>query len=152
MKDTLILCIGYPFSCDKGFGYRVSQVLEEMDLPGSVEMLEVGECASEFDHEIDGRKKMVVVDSFQTGQEPGTTVRLKTEEVPMTVNGVTDLGKYHLLDTLEQIQLSGHCPETIFIGVVPKDIETDTPQPQLTPEVEAKVQEVVEMILEEVKR
>ena len=152
MKDTLILCVGYPFSCDKGFGYRVSQILEEMDLPENVEMLEVGECASEFDHEIDGRKKMIVVDSFQTGQEPGTIVRLKAEEVPMTVDGITDLGKYHLLDTLEQIQLSGDCPDTIFIGVAPKDVETDTPRPKLTPEIEAKVQEVVDMILKEVSR
>jgi Ni,Fe-hydrogenase maturation factor len=78
-------------------------------------------------------------------------VRLNVEDAPMTVNGVTDLGKYHLIDTLDQIKLSGHCPETICVGIVPKDIETDTPQPQLTPEVEAKLPEVVELILKEVR-
>ena len=65
----------------------------------------------------------------------------------MTVDGVTDLGKYHILDTLEQIQMSGHCPETLFIGVVPKDFETMTPIPELTPEVREKIPEVVNRIV-----
>jgi len=67
------------------------------------------------------------------------------------VDGATDLGKYHLLDTLDQISVSGKCPETLFVGVVPKDTETDTPRPQLTPEIEAKIPEVIDLIMEQVR-
>ena len=150
MKSILILCIGYPYSCDRGFGYHVSKTLEKIELPENVECLEVGESSSEFDYLIDGRDKMIVVDAFQTKDEPGTIVRLKPDEVPMTVDGVTDLGKYHLLDTLEQIEISGKCPETLFLGVVPKDTETDTPTPQLTPEIEARLPELIDIIMEEI--
>ncbi len=152
MKNTLILCTGYPYTCDTGFGYHVSKVLEAMQLPENVECLEVGESASEFDYLIDGREKMIVVDAFQTKDAPGTIVRLKAEEVPVTLDGVTDLGKYHLMDTLEQISVSGKCPETLFVGVVPKDTETDTPIPQLTPEIEAKIPEVIDIIVKEINK
>lgn len=152
MKSILILCTGYPYTCDTGFGYHVSKVLQEMELPENVECLEVGESASEFDYLIDGRDKMIVVDAFRTKDDPGTIVRLKAEEVPVTVDGVTDLGKYHLLDTLDQISSSGKCPETLFVGVVPKDTETDTPRPQLTPEIEAKIPEVIDVILKEINK
>jgi len=150
VKSILILCTGYPYTCDKGFGYHVSKVLQEMELPENVECLEVGESVSEFDYLIDGRDKMIVVDIFQTKDEPGTIVRLKAEEVPVTVDGVTDMGKYHLMDTLEQISASGKCPETLFVGVVPKDTETDTPRPQLTLEIKSKIPEVIDLIMEEV--
>jgi hydrogenase maturation protease len=152
VKNILILCIGYPYTSDRGFGYHVGKFLEKMELPENVECLEVGESASEFDYLIDGRDKMIVVDAFQTKDEPGTIVRLKPDEVPVTVDGVTDLGKYHLLDTLDQIGVSGKCPETLFVGVVPKDTETDTPRPQLTPEIEAKIPEVIDVILEEINK
>lgn len=152
MKNILILCVGYPYTCDTGFGYHVSKVLQEMQLPENVECLEVGESASEFDYLIDGRDNMIVVDAFQTKDEPGTIVCLKPDEVPVTVDGVTDLGKYHLLDTLEQISVSGKCPETLFVGVVPKDTETDTPRPHLTPEIQGKIPEVVNLIMEEIEK
>jgi hydrogenase maturation protease len=123
-----------------------------MELPENVECLEVGESASEFDYLIDGRDKMIVVDAFRTKDDPGTIVRLKAEEVPVTVDGVTDLGKYHLMDTLEQITLSGKCPETLFVGVAPKDTQTHTSTPQLTPEIEAKIPEVIDVILKEINK
>ena len=152
MKNILILCTGYPYTCDTGFGYHVSKVLEAMELPEDVECLEVGESASEFDYLIDGRDKMIVVDAFRTGDQPGTIVRLKPDEVPVTVKGVTDIGKFHLMETLEQISVSGKCPQTLFIGVVPKDIKTDTPAPKLTPQVQNKIPEVIALIMEEIKK
>ena len=30
MKSILILCTGYPFACDRGFGYHVWKKLEKM--------------------------------------------------------------------------------------------------------------------------
>jgi hydrogenase maturation protease len=150
-KNILILCTGYPFTTDRAFGFYVFKVLEKMKLPENVDLMEVGESASEFPYLIEGRDKLIVVDVFQTKDEPGTIVRLKLEEIPLTVNGVTDVAKFHLVETLEQIIISGKCPETIFIGVVPKDIKTTSPQLQLTPVVESKIPEVIELIMKEIK-
>ena len=150
VESILILCTGYPYTCDTGFGYHVAKALEKMDLPENVECVEVGESASEFPHLIDGMDKMIVVDVFQTKDEPGTIVCLRPEEVPVTVDGVTDVAKFHLMETLEQIRMSGKCPETLFIGVVPKDVKTLGMQ--LSREIESKIPEVIDLIMEEISK
>jgi len=147
VKSILILCIGYPYTCDRGFGYHVAKRLEKIELPENVECLEVGESSSEFDYLIDGRDKMIVVDAFQTKDEPGTILHMTPENLPLKLGPGTDMGKFHLLETLEELQISGKSPETIFVGVVPKDIETETPVPQLTSEIESRIPEVIDLIM-----
>jgi len=149
VRNILILCTGHHYYCDRGFGFHIAKALERVRLPESVEVMEVGESASEVPHIIEGKDKMIVVDVFQTKDEPGTILRLKPEEVPVTVDGVTDVAKYHLMEVLQQTSLIGKCPETIFIGVTPKDIESLSEQ--LTPEVKSKVPEVIDLILQEIK-
>jgi len=147
VKSILILCTGYPYTCDTGFGYHVSKALEKIKLPDNVECLEVGESACEFPHIMDGKDRMIVVDVFQTKDEPGTILHLTPENLPLKLGPGTDMGKFHLLETLEELQISGKCPETVFVGVVPKDIETETPVPQLTPEIESRIPEVIDLIM-----
>ncbi len=147
-KNILILCCGYPFQTDKGFGYHVYKVLEKMKLPDNVDLLEVGESACMIPAFIADAEKLVVIDVFQTKDAPGTLVRLKPSEVPVTVNGLTDVPKFHLMETLEQLTIINKCPETIFIGVVPKDITTESMK--LTPEIEEKIPELVKMVFQEI--
>ena len=149
-KDILILCCGYPYQTDKRFGYQVAKVLEGVRLPENVESVEVGESACMIPSFIADRKKLIVIDVFQTKDKPGTIVRLKPEEVPVTVDGLTDIPKFHLMETLDQLRLIGTLPETIFIGVVPKDIVTESLT--LTPETESKISPVIDLILEEIKK
>lgn len=150
MKSILILCAGHPYYRDKGFGFQVAKFLEKIELPEEVEVMEVGESASEIPHLIEGRDKMIVVDVFETKDKPGTILRLRPEEVPVTVNGITDVPKLHLMEILEQVSLIGKCPETIFIGVVPKDIKSESSK--LNPEIESRIPEVVNLILEEINQ
>jgi hydrogenase maturation protease len=148
-KNILILCCGYPYARDAGFGYHVSKVLEKMKLPKNVEFLEVGGSACMVPGFVEGKEKMIVVDIFKTKDRPGTIVRLKPEEVPVTVGGVTDIDKAHLFEMLDQIKISGKCPETIFIGVVPKD--TKTASENLSPDIENKIPEVIDLIMKAIE-
>jgi hydrogenase maturation protease len=147
-KTILILCAGHPLRGDMAFGYRVAKILEKMQLPENVEVIEVGEAASEFPHLIEGKDKLIVIDVFRTKDETGTIVRFRPEEVPVTVNGVTDVAKYHLMETLWEISVSGKCPETIFIGVVPEN--TETVSSLLASVIEARIPEVVDLIMKEI--
>jgi len=122
--------------------------LEKRGLPGNVDLMEVGFSACMVPHIIEGKDKLIIVDIFHTNDKPGTVVRLKQEEVPILVRGKTDTSKWHLMETLNEMKLLGDSPETIFIGVVPADTQTESES--LSPEVEHKVTVVVEMILEEV--
>ena len=149
-KNILILCCGYIYASDAGFGYHVWKVLEKMKLPENVDLMEVGYSACMVPHVIEGKDKLIVVDIFFTNDPPGSVVRLKQEEVPLRVpSGKTDTPKLQLMDTLEQTKLTGKCPDSVFIGVVPVDVQTEGDR--LTPEVESKVPAIIEMIMEEIK-
>jgi hydrogenase maturation protease len=148
-KNILILCCGYPYATDAGFGYHVFKALEKMRLPGNVELMEVGYSACMVPHVIEGMDKLIIVDTFYILGEPGTILRLRPEEVPLkTLSGKTDTAKLHLIDELNMLKLIGRCPETTFIGVIPKDSETE--DERLTSEVESKIPVVMEMLMNEV--
>ena len=147
-KNILILCTGYPFGTDASFGSHVFKAMEKMKLPENVEMMEVGEFASLVPNDIEGRDKLIVIDVFRTGDKPGTIVRLKPEEMPIPWDDATDVAKFHLLETLQELYLMGKYPETILIGVVPKDVKTIGTE--LTPEIKSKIPEVIDLIMKEI--
>ena len=119
-----------------------------MKLPENVEMIEVGEFASLIPHDIEGRDKLIVIDIFPTGDEPGTVVRLKPEEMPLPWNDATDVARFHLLEMLQEFYFMGKYPETILLGVVPKDVKTVSTE--LTPEIRKKIPEVIDLIMKEI--
>jgi len=147
-KNILILCCGHPFFTDNGFGFHVAKAMEKRGLPGNVDLMEVGFSACMVPHIIEGKDKLIIVDVFHTNDKPGTVVRLKQEEVPIVVDGRTDTSKWHLMETLNEMKLLGDCPDTIFIGVVPVDAQTESES--LSPEIEGKVDDAIEMILKEI--
>jgi len=147
-KNILILCCGHPFFTDNGFGYHVAKALEKRGLPGNVDLMDVGFSACMVPHIMEGKDKLIIVDIFHTKDKPGTVVRLKQEEVPVLVDGKTDTAKWHLMEILNEMKLLGDCPDTIFIGVVPVDTQTESES--LSPEIEGKVDVAVEMIMKEI--
>ena len=147
-KNILILCCGHPFASDNAFGYHVFKNLEKMKLPDNVDIMEVGFSACMVPHVIDTMDKVIIVDIFHAQSEPGTVLRMKLEELPSYIEIKKDAAKSHLIDTLDMCKLTGYCPETIFIGVVPLDSKTESEQ--LTPEIERKLPEVIDMILKEI--
>jgi hydrogenase maturation protease len=148
-KKILILCCGYPYSTDTGFGYHVAKELAKIKLPANVDVMDVGFSACMIPHIMQEKDKLIIIDIFNTPDEPGTVVRLRIEEVPLTISdGKSDSAKVHLMDTLDQLKLTGDCPETIFIGVKPVDGRTEGEQ--LTPEVARKIPIVLEMIRQEI--
>jgi len=74
-KNILILCANYPFATDTAFGYYVFKALEKMQMPENVELMEIGEAASEIPHIIEGKDKLIIIDVFRTKDELGTILR-----------------------------------------------------------------------------
>jgi hydrogenase maturation protease len=150
-RNILILCCGYPYATDSGFGYHVFKALEKTQLPGNVEVMEVGYSACMVPHVIEGMDKLIIVDTFYIQGDPGIILRQKPEEVALTtLSGKTDTAKLHLIDELNMLKLIGKCPETVFIGIIPKDTETEGER--LTPEIERKIPEAIAIIFEEINK
>jgi hydrogenase maturation protease len=149
-KSILILCTGFHYGTDAAFGFHVFKAMEKMQLPENVELMDVGEFASLVPNDIEGREKLIVIDVFRTGDKPGTIVRIKPEELPIYWDDATEIAKFHLLEMLQDFYLMGKYPETILLGVVPKDIKTIGTE--LTPEIEKKIPEVIDLIMKEVNQ
>ena len=147
-KNILILCTGYLYGTDAAFGSYVFKAMGKMRLPENVELMDVEEFASMVPNDLEGRDKLIVIDVFRTGEKPGTLVRLKPEEMPIPWDDATDVAKFHLLEILQDFYLMGKYPETILIGVVPKDIKTIGTE--LTPEIKSKIPEVIDLVMKEI--
>jgi Ni,Fe-hydrogenase maturation factor len=73
---------------------------------------------------------------------------MKPEEVEVAPGGISDVPKMHLMEVLDEIAISGKCPQTVFVGVVPYEI--DKLNEELTPEIAAKVPEVIDVIMKQI--
>ncbi len=150
-KAITILGIGSILFRDEGFGIRVVQLLEELyEFPENVTLVDGGVLGmnllgimSEADH-------LIVIDAIRNRGRPGTVYRLEGDEIPSRIRAKNSLHQIDFLETLTLCQALDRVPETVILGVEPEDIETlDV---NLTPTLQARVEQVTEMVLQELTR
>ncbi len=82
MNRGLVICIGNELVADDGVGHAVYAGLQESRLPDNVALKFLGLGGMDLLEEIDGEDCLVVVDSVQFGQRPGTVHLLDWEHLP----------------------------------------------------------------------
>jgi hydrogenase maturation protease len=147
----LVLGIGNLVMSDDGVGVKVVQQLQrEYRFPGNVEILDGGTLGLDLLPKLEGIDHLIVVDAVETGEKPGTCVRLAGEELPIALETKVSPHQMGLKDLLSVAELLGHAPrEMVLIGVQPGSIEMDT---ELTPEVEVMMQVLVNNTLYELEK
>lgn len=148
MGKRLILGIGNLLLRDEGVGVHVAKILEEMSLPEGVEVVEGGTLGFDLLGYFEGVEKLVVVDALKGGGEPGSIYKVKPEQLKASKDRPLSLHQLGFLEVWEMARLLGFEPEVVIIGVEPKDLGWGM---ELSPEVESKLQKVVEVVLEEVR-
>ena len=148
---VLVLGIGNLVMSDDGVGVRVVQQLQrEYCFTENVGIMDGGTLGLDLLPELEGIDHLIVVDAVETGGKPGTCVRLAGEELPIALETKVSPHQMGLKDLLSVAHLLGHSPgEMVLIGVQPGSIEMDT---ELTPAIEAKVDELIRMILDELDK
>jgi hydrogenase maturation protease len=147
-KKILVMGIGNVLLRDEGIGVHVVRELMKMEMPDDVEVLDGGTAAIDLLHMIEGREKMVVIDAMLSDDEKhGSIFRLTPGDIQPTFRGKTSLHQLGLIEVLEMADMTGKCPDTVIYAVVPKSIGTFGEE--LTPELEAQVPRLVELVLEE---
>lgn len=147
----VVLGVGNELLSDEGIGVHVAKELQKENiLPPEVEVLEGGTDGFGLINIITETDRLIVIDSLKGGSEPGTIYKFDIEDAP----GTPDLFKtsVHQIGILEVINLSsliGKTPETTVIGVEPKCISAGM---ELSPEIQAKIPRVIELVKEEVKK
>jgi hydrogenase maturation protease len=147
---VLVLGIGNLVMSDDGVGVKVVQRLQrEYRFPLCVEILDGGTLGLDLLPKLEDIERLIIVDAVETGQKPGTCVRLTGEELPIALETKLSPHQMGLKDLLAVSQLMGHSPrQMVLIGVQPGSIEMDT---ELTPEVEAVVDVLMSKVLNELR-
>lgn len=145
---VLVLGIGNTVMSDDGVGVKVVQLLQsEFRFPENVELADGGTLGLDLLPKLEGISHLIMVDAVETGQPPGTCVRLSGEELPIALETKISPHQMGLKDLLAVARLLGHAPgEMVLIGVQPASIEMDT---ELTPVVAGQVETMKQAILQE---
>jgi hydrogenase maturation protease len=119
--EILILGVGNILLGDEGAGVHVvNEIMRTTeDFPSIAEIADGGTAGFDLIGLMKGRKKIIIIDSLQSGDVPGSIFRLSREELKIQnrIFSSHDLGILHAVDLLE---ISGETPEIEFIGIVPE--------------------------------
>lgn len=145
---VLVLGIGNTVMSDDGVGVKAVQQLRSRYLfPENVEVVDGGTLGLDLLPMLEGKSHLIMVDAVETGEKPGTLVRLCGEELPIALETKISPHQMGLKDLLAVARLLGHLPgEMVLWGVQPGSIEMDT---ELTPEVACRLEALQEGVLRE---
>jgi len=146
---VVIIGVGNLLLKDEGVGVHVAQELQKKGLPTGVEVRDGGVAGIGLLDFFPDASKVLLIDAADMNLEPGALVRFTPEEVAGKVNGprfsAHDIG---LLEVLELVRALDPCPpEVVIFGIQPKEIFWGT---ELSPEVQASIPKVVEMVFGEI--
>ena len=146
--SILVLGIGNLLMADDGVGVRVAQGLSSRySFPDGVTVLDGGTLGLDLLPRLEGVERLLVVDAVETGENPGTLVRLTGDEIPFALETKVSPHQMGLKDLLTVAALQGHVPlEMVLWGVQPASIELDM---ALTAAVAETLHVLQEKVLEE---
>jgi len=146
---TVVLGVGNLLLSDEGVGVHVVKKLSEMTLPSEVEVVEGGVGGLGLMDVVMGADRLIVIDAVKGGGPPGSIYRFEPNDLTAPADDFKM--SVHEIGVLEVIRLSGllgRTPRTSIFGVEPKSMDTGM---ELSPEIQAKVPKLIELILNELK-
>ncbi len=146
--SVLVLGIGNLVMSDDGVGVVVAQQLQQRyRFPGTVEVIDGGTLGLDLLPKLENITYLIMIDAVETGEKPGTCVRLRGQELPIALQTKVSPHQMGLKDLLAVSELMGHSPkEMVLIGVQPGSIEMNV---GLTAEVEAQLETLISNVLTE---
>ncbi len=145
--SILILGVGNILLSDEGIGVRVIEAMKDRGLPDNVELFDGGTASVDLLDKLADRDKVIIIDAVKGGNEPGAVYRFTPNDVTIQKQNFASIHQVGLLETLTMADYLG-CPprEVIIYGIEPKEIGWGL---ELSLEVAAAVQKVIELVLDE---
>jgi hydrogenase maturation protease len=122
---VLVLGMGNLLLEDEGLGIRALELLQQRyEIPPGVELLDGGTTGMGLLDDLSRREHVLVLDACQTGDPPGTLIRLADDQVPVYFSMRISPHQLGLSDVLATLELSGEKPaDVIVLGLVPHSLE-----------------------------
>ncbi len=148
--SIMILGVGNILFSDDGVGIRVIEKLEkEHVFPDNVSVVDGGVLGINLFGVIANADYLIIVDTVLNNGKPGDIYRLTGKDIPARIRAKNSLHEVDLVESITLFQLMDHSPETVIIGIEPKDIETMNPE--LTDLIRDRVDDLVNAVLDELR-
>lgn len=149
-RRIAVVGVGNILMGDEGVGVRVVEAVGKRSLPLDVECFDGGTAFPTLVGQLVRFDKLIVVDAIRGGETPGTTYRLSIEDAQSRGGAALSLHDVGVVETVLLQGLVAKIPkEIVFVGVEPEGIE---PSLNLSAAVEARLDELVEMVLRELEK
>ena len=132
--EVTILGVGNVILRDEGFGVRVAEYLDaHYDVPESVQVIDGGTLGIELTQYVTGTKKLLVIDSINGGQAPGTRFHFHNDDIMAHFQDKLSAHEVGIQDVLALLTVTGRkIPEVVVLGAQPYDLEAGV---ELSPEM-----------------
>jgi hydrogenase maturation protease len=146
-----IMGVGNILYRDEGVGIRaVERIEQRYEFPDHIVPVDGGVLGVNLMGVISQADKLIVIDAVYNNGRPGDLHRLAGEQIPKRIVAKNSLHQVDLLEALTLCSAIDKNPETVIVGIEPQDIETL--EVGLTPLIESRLDDLIEMSLEEVVR
>lgn len=145
---VIVLGIGNILLSDEGIGIHAINELKREKWPEEVELVDGGTGGLGLLSVLEGAQKVIIIDSLETGVEPGTIFRFEPKDLKAFMDrSALSLHQVGILEGPNIGRSLNHLPPVVVFGVQPKSLAMGI---DLTPEVKAKLPKVVKMVGDEI--
>lgn len=150
VKPIMVIGVGNSIQMDDGVGIHFLNALGKEIIPDEVELFDGGTLGIDLMYYIEGREKLIFIDSVKADQKPGTLFRFEPNDLTYDDAPKTSIHQIGLIESLQMISMIGKAPEKIVIfGVQPKTIDWGE---ELTSEVKASIPKLIKIVKEEINK
>lgn len=148
-KRRLIIGLGNILLKDEGVGVKCVEYLKGKPLDEDVKLVDGATLGFDLLEEIEGFEKVVIVDAVDMGKEPGFVASFRAEEV-LSLPGSKKFS-LHEIGLAEVLQVGSQIgydfSRATIVGIQPREILRGE---NLSPEVEARLPDLADKVLEEI--
>ena len=147
----IVLGVGNILLTDEGVGVRVVEKLQrDFDLPTEVVVIDGGTTGMEMLEDLSNADHIIIIDAVRSGNTPASIIKLVGEQVPVFFKTKLSPHQIGLSDVLATLELIGEQPGGVtVIGIEPVSLETGM---SLTPQVDAVLPELVNLVVSELRQ
>jgi hydrogenase maturation protease len=144
-----VLGIGNLLLKDEGVGAHLVQKLTGIVDDANVNIIDAGTCPDFSSLVDDSTDKLIIIDAVKAGDKPGTIYRFSFDNIDLDSTPPISLHDIGVPDSLKMMALLNRQPKsTVVIGIEPKTIDFGL---ELSPDVEDKLSEMIELVLQEIE-
>ena len=148
--ETVVIGIGNPLMGDDGIGLAALERLLAWEFEPFVERVDGGTWGMNLLQFVEEARRLLVLDAIEAGLDPGAPVTLEGDEIPRFLSTKLSPHQIELREVLALAELRGTLPEEVVaIGLQPGRVEMSA---RLSPEVEARLDDMVERCVERLRR